>query len=352
MRSDDGERLQHVVADFARHFGPSVVHRHAVEARRRVLPSMGAHHALVAARGGVERNLPLDARLFRLDFFLRRAGDDEAAGVDFDFVQRTPRAVGAYLQVGDYHLAGVFRRAESVQQNAVAHLARHAQHVRVDRRDEHLYVGVRDGAGVEERRHQVEVVVVAVELDRRPRLPSVPDVAERLNVLAHARRGRGPIHAEPPHNVSADLAAEPQREPAAGQRLKVPGDIRHVHRAARERQRDGRPQPHALRMLRRDGQRQKRVVVRLRRAVGVEPDPLRPPRRLRDFRRRRARQSRSYFHCETSPDACQLKSARTSADRRRKPSIWAMRQKRFASVSALAQWRRIALRTNWSGAPP
>ena len=174
-----------------------------------------------------------------------------------------PARSAPILRLGMMTSLVYFGGAESVEQDTVADLSRDAEHVGVDGGDVHLHVRVRYRARVEEGRHEVEVVVVAVELYALPCLPGVPDVAQGLDVLTHTRGRRGPVHAESADDVTAHLAAESKSEASAGHGLEVPAKIGDVHGAAGEGEGDGRSQLGVLGMLGGYGERQKGVVVGL-----------------------------------------------------------------------------------------
>src|SRR4051812_2536066 len=100
-----------------------------------------------------------------------------------------------------------------------------------------------DRAGVEERRHQRELVVLASE--RRPRgvLPVVPDRPNHMDVLAKPRAGRRiPWRAVATDVVALHLRAEAEEKAAVGELLQVPRELRRDHRAAWEGDGHGRAQ--------------------------------------------------------------------------------------------------------------
>jgi hypothetical protein len=98
-------------------------------------------------------------------------------------------------------------------------------------------VRVLDRARIEERNHQAQVVVRALEGERRALLPRRPHRAHRPDVVAHPRPGRPVRQAEPPRDVAPHLAAEPQDEAPARELLDVPRRHRGDGGAARERHR-------------------------------------------------------------------------------------------------------------------
>src|SRR5262249_31220844 len=115
-----------------------------------------------------------------------------------------------------------------------------------------------DGARIEERRHQVEVVGLARELERDPGLPRVPDGAERGHHFPQPGTRGLPLHREAPLVVRLDLVPRPsvKRPPEAAWRsqamlastmglranataMAVPSPMREVPVAATARGRNG-----------------------------------------------------------------------------------------------------------------
>ena len=99
--------------------------------------------------------------------------------------------------------------------DAVAHLAGHRAHHRVDGSQQHRDVGVVDRSGVEQRDHQVEPVVVVVDGQRHPVLPGPPDGPHGEHVVAHPRCRRSPRHAVATLDVALHLRAQTECEPTA-----------------------------------------------------------------------------------------------------------------------------------------
>ena len=254
------------------------------------------HHGRIAPSRSVERYGVLDLLAAALDMLLVRPRNDISAAIDVDVSERPARLVRALLKIRHDHFVDVLECPERVQQYAVAHLARHLKHPLVDRRDINLDVRVFDRIRREERRHKVEVVEVALKVQPRTMLPAPPDMAQRLNVLAHPRSRPAPRHIESPDDMAAHLAAHPKLELPAGQRLQVPGVVSRIHWAARERQRNGCTHLRALNMLRGKRRRNERVVLGLAGRKEVVAEFLRLPHSLRNVRHQTALHSCAYFH--------------------------------------------------------
>src|ERR1035437_8610467 len=117
---------------------------------------------------------------------------------------------------------------------AVAQLAGEAAHVRVHAGDVDRRSRIGKRTGVEERRHQREVVELAHEARTRAILPAVPDGVDHLDHLAQLRARMFPLHSEAALVVAFDLRAETEDETSARKLLQVPSNLRQHQRAARE----------------------------------------------------------------------------------------------------------------------
>src|SRR6185437_2254748 len=95
-------------------------------------------------------------------------------------------------------------------------------------------IGMLDRAGIEERHHEVEVVMFALHIERHAVLPAIPDGPHCAHILAHpwtCRRPREPIAAL---DMSFHLRAKTQDETAVTELLDRPGAERRYRRAARK----------------------------------------------------------------------------------------------------------------------
>ena len=144
-----------------------------------------------------------------------------------------------------------------------ASFARHPAHHRIDRGEVDRDVGMLDGAGIEQRHHQIDVVVRPLDVERRALLPMGPDGAHGADVLAHPGPGRRPGQAVAPLDVRLDLRAQPQREAALAELAERPGAHRRHRRAAREGDRDGSADAELRRRLRGQRHQDERVVLGL-----------------------------------------------------------------------------------------
>ena len=170
-----------------------------------------------------------------------------------------------------------------------------------------------DRPGVEERRDQVVAVVLTAEAQRVVALERAPDVAQRRDQLAEARRRRLPRNREAPHVVRAHLRPQSEHKASAARPLQIPGGHRGHHRAACERGRIAVPRT-TCSVDRRCGERQERIVLRLGRPDAVVAGgSTAPPRALP--RRRIARDRRVDLHGDDS-----TASWRCAARRRPRPA--------------------------------
>src|SRR5439155_20207274 len=86
--------------------------------------------------------------------------------------------------------------------------------------------------GAEERRHQAELVVLALEPGPRAVLPHVPDMADQEDHLAEPRARRQPRRRVAALGVALHLRAEPEDGAAARGGLEVPADLHGDGRGA------------------------------------------------------------------------------------------------------------------------
>jgi len=159
-----------------------------------------------------------------------------------------------------------------------------------------------DGAGVEEGAHQPVLVELAPKVQSGAVLPGVPDGSQGQDELAQSRGRRVPSHAEAALDVGFHLGAQAQDEPALGHLGQVPGDVGGAHRVAGKGHGDGRAQLDPLGVLGRQGQGQKRIVLRLAGPQTVKTDFLGHLRHLRRIVQIVSYQSGVDFHCEAPCD--------------------------------------------------
>ena len=111
----------------------------------------------------------------------------------------------------------------------------------VDARDMNRHVGEVVPRGSEERRHQREVVVLALEGKFSAAFrPAFENRTQRLQVLAQARHRRFPLRAVAALDVTLHLRAEAEDEAALGQSGEIPRGRGGDHGAARKRNRNRR----------------------------------------------------------------------------------------------------------------
>ena len=78
------------------------------------------------------------------------------------------------------------------------------------------------GPGVEQRVHQRELIVGAVEVEVGPVLPAVPHGSHRSDVLLYPGGGRRPFHFLPALDVALHLRSQPEDEPTLGGSVQRP----------------------------------------------------------------------------------------------------------------------------------
>ena len=237
-RSDNGERVEHVVVDGGAHLFPLALFRQCVELGVQVVPAVQFEHAFVGGRRTVERDLTTGADGGLFHFFVGGAGDDERRDRKLEVAALAVGRLEATVERRQRDLADVALGGEAVHEHAVAHFAAHLGHLLADRREKHLGRTVRVRAGVEKRRHQRVGIELAAELELGAVVPAVPDGAHGQHVLAHAGRGVRPRHRETLLDVGFDLGAKAEQEAALGRELQVVGGEGNRHRAATESDRD------------------------------------------------------------------------------------------------------------------
>ncbi len=223
---------------------------------------------------GVERDP--GARVAHLgDKCLRRAGrGDERLHAHPETIQGAARLLRAPAHGGQHHRPDIGGRADRVRPDSVGHLPGDRAQPGVDGGEVNRDVRMLDRPGIEQGNHQVEAVVLALEVQPGPVLPAVPYRADRLGVLAHPGGGRVPGDAVAALDVTADLSAESQGESPARELLQGPGGQRHHRRAAREGNGHRRSQPQVRGGLGGQRQQRERVVLGLLDDQAAVPDLL------------------------------------------------------------------------------
>ena len=157
-----------------------------------------------------------------------------------------PEAASSAASIGRTTSSRYFRVAKPCSRTLSATPRGGLQHQRPDRGHRHRDHRQPLRPGRKLRRHQREIVVLALEVEFCSGLPAAPDRTQRPHILAQPRRRRDPGHAEPPLVVRLHLAAQTQHEAPVGMPRQIPGVVGNDHRAARKRDRDrGRQVPRA-----------------------------------------------------------------------------------------------------------
>src|SRR5262245_51117263 len=223
---------------------------------------MVVEHALVGGRRAVEGDLPAGLLAGGLDLGVVAAERDDRLARDGEVLARAPATREAALERGQGLGLEEGARVEGVDEEAVRDLTHHLDHARPDggQEDRRAAVGHRRA---EHRRHQRVRVELAAELEPRAALPAAPDRAEREHELAHALHGARPRLAVALLDVRADLRAEAEHEASARERLEILREIGSRHRVAREGHRDRGAERDRLGALRREHERDERVVLAL-----------------------------------------------------------------------------------------
>ena len=165
--------------------------------------------------------------------------------------------------------------ADRVDVHAIGDLAGHLQHPRIHGGDVDGRIGNVDRAGAPLTVQEVEIVELAVVIERfaaeagEARLDSTDVVAQTGARVVE-------LDAVASHHMRAYLCAEAEPEAPARQFLELPGDLRRDHRAARERHRDTRRHLEARCGQRRCGDCRVRGSATLGEEHAVEAGPLGP----------------------------------------------------------------------------
>ena len=135
--------------------------------------------------------------------------------------------------------------------------------------------GVVDRTRIEHRHHQVECVVLALELEWPAILPAPPDRPHRTDVVTHPRRRSVPIQAETTLDVGAYLRAVPQHEPTLTELRQRPRRHRNSSRASGKRHGDRCPELDPFSCRGAEGHHLEGVVLGLLDEHRIETDVLR-----------------------------------------------------------------------------
>ena len=161
-------------------------------------------------------------------------GADERLETDLDLVDIATGASRTPGQIGQHLLVDVLRRHHRMQPDAVGTLPRHRRHIRTNHRDMNRNVGMVDGSRVKQRHHQVEVVMIALKLQRHLLLPAPPHRPHRPDVVTHPGCRRMPLEAVATPDVSPNLGSETEQEAPFGEFRQRPGRHRRHRRAPRK----------------------------------------------------------------------------------------------------------------------
>ena len=193
----------------------------------------------VLRRRGIEGDAGAHVADLGYKLLLGGGGRDQRLHADLELSQRAAGLGGAGAHRRQHHLLDVGRRADRMGAQAVGDLAHDPAHQRIDRGQLDRNARMLDGAGIEQRHREIDVVVRALHVELGAVLPAVPDGAHRGDIFADPRPGGRPGHAVAALDMRLDLRAEPQREAAARQLLQGPGAHGGDGRAAREGDGDG-----------------------------------------------------------------------------------------------------------------
>ena len=280
--------MEHVVIDEIRHLlppaGPAVLARLAGP----VLPAVDGKRPSVRRRRQIKRTPGSHRTDHLFEPRLVGGGADERLETDLDLVDIATGASRTPSQIRQHLLVDVLRRHHRMQPDAVGTLPRHRRHVRTDDGDMNRDVGVVDRTRIEQRHHQVERVVLALELEWRAILPAPPDRPHRTDVVTHPRCRSVPIQAETTLDVGAYLRAQPQHEPTLTELRQRPRRHRSCGRASGKRHRNRCSELDALGCRGTEGHHLEGVVLGLLDEHRIETDvlcDLRQPGEIPDVER-------------------------------------------------------------------
>ena len=270
-RRDHAERVDHLVGDQCRHRCPVALLRQPVQLGlqrrptrvRRAQADMRAWNRRTRAAAASRRaRARAPARSCTTTVITGNMISKSARG--------RPAVASPRSSAGQRRLAHELLRRERVDHEAVGDLARDLGHARTDAGQEDAGQAVRARAGTEHRRHQRVRVELAAEVELRSLVPATPRSPGCASTISRIRAaGLRPRHREPLLDVRLDLRSEPEVEPALRGELQVVGEARQRHWRARERDRDRGRELQSLAVLRREEQREERIVWALEREHAV-----------------------------------------------------------------------------------
>ncbi len=161
-----------------------------------------------------------------------------------------------------------------MEEHAVSHFGGRLGHQLADGREVHRWRAPLVRLGREERRHEGVGVELALERQRCPVLPGVPDGAHGEHELTHPGSRPRPRHGEASLDMRLDLGAQPEDESPPGVAGKIKTYIRQRHRRPGEGDRDGGPDCQIRGGVTRPQRQQKRIVPRLAHPQAVVPRGL------------------------------------------------------------------------------
>ncbi len=228
IQGHDHACVEQVVVDKLLHFIPALRPGKLRHVLAQIFQTINRERPRIGWGRDVERqSLAGNARPLLQNIFAR-GGRHQGFEADFEAL-RAPRVHG-----GNQDVFNIFRAAHRVEADPISHFCRHSAHIRIHRRDLDRDVRMCDGGWGKQRYVEVEVVVIALKLERRAILPTFPDRPDCSDVVAHPGAGSMPRQAETPPDMGAHLSAESEFEPAAAQLLQSPRCLRSDIRAARK----------------------------------------------------------------------------------------------------------------------
>src|SRR5690242_2035438 len=125
---------------------------------------------------------------------LRISNNYEAGCRVCEIFARSARCFESVIHSRVHEVAQILRRVKRMNVKPIANLSRHATHVRIHTRHIDRDLRMFNAPGIEERRHQTEVVKPTVESEWGSILPAIPDRAQREHYLPQLRPRRLELH--------------------------------------------------------------------------------------------------------------------------------------------------------------